>query len=70
MIEKFLNGKRVLITGAASGFGRGVVFECAKRGADLVLVDIKEKELEMTAQEVKRKYNQKVIPIVCDVSHS
>ncbi len=70
MREKFLEGKGVLITGGATGFGRGVAFEYAKRGADLVLVDIKEKDLEATTQEVKNKYNQKVVSIVCDVSKS
>lgn len=70
MIEKFLEGKGVLITGAATGFGRGVALEYAKRGANLALVDIKEEQLEETTMEIKNKYNQKVIPIVCDVSKS
>ncbi len=70
MVDKFLEGKGTLITGGATGFGRGVAFEYAKRGADLVLVDIKEKELEETTKEIKNKYNNKVIPIICDVSKS
>ncbi|MFX1349372.1 MAG: SDR family NAD(P)-dependent oxidoreductase [Promethearchaeota archaeon] len=68
MIDKFLNGKGVLITGGASGFGRGVAFEYAKRGADIVLVDIKEEQLEETAKEIRSKYKQNIIPIICDVS--
>jgi 3-oxoacyl-[acyl-carrier protein] reductase len=70
MIENFLEGKGALITGAASGFGKGVAFEYAKRGADLALVDIKEDDLESVAQEIKKKYNHHVIPIVCDISNS
>lgn len=70
MREKFLEGKGALITGAASGFGRGVAFEYAKRGADLVLVDIKEKDLETTTQGIISMYHQKVIPITCDISKS
>ena len=37
--ENFLEGKGCLITGGASGFGRGMAFAYAKRGADIVLVD-------------------------------
>ncbi|MFW9818157.1 MAG: SDR family NAD(P)-dependent oxidoreductase [Candidatus Thorarchaeota archaeon] len=58
------------MTGAATGFGRGVAIEYAKRGADLVLVDIKEKELEETVQVVKNNSNQEVIKVICDVSKS
>ncbi|MFW9902226.1 MAG: SDR family NAD(P)-dependent oxidoreductase [Candidatus Thorarchaeota archaeon] len=70
MNEKFLEGKGVLITGAATGFGKGVALEYAKRGADLVLVDIKKEQLEDTSKEIKRIYDQKVVPIICDVSKS
>ncbi|MFX1594198.1 MAG: SDR family NAD(P)-dependent oxidoreductase, partial [Promethearchaeota archaeon] len=59
-----------MITGAATGFGKGVALEYAKRGAELALIDIKEEELEETAKEIRKKYNKKVIPIVCDVSKS
>jgi NAD(P)-dependent dehydrogenase (short-subunit alcohol dehydrogenase family) len=70
MSEKFLEGKGVLITGGASGFGRGVAYAFAERGADLVLVDINEDLLEETYKKIKEKTNKKVIPIVCDVSKS
>ena len=70
MDEKFLDGKGVLITGGASGFGRGVAYEFAKIGADLVLVDINEDLLEETSKKIKEKTKQKVVPIVCDVSDS
>jgi len=70
MVERFLEGKGALITGAASGFGRGVGFEYAKRGADLVLVDINEELLEKTTSEIKKESSTRVIPIVCDVSDS
>jgi NAD(P)-dependent dehydrogenase (short-subunit alcohol dehydrogenase family) len=70
MIEKFLEGKGALITGGASGFGRGFAIEYAKRGADLVLVDIDEEKLQNTASRIQENHGQKVIPIVCDVSDS
>ena len=70
MNEKFLDGKGVLITGGASGFGRGVAYEFAKLGADIVLVDINEELLEETSKKIGLKTKQRVIPIVCDVSDS
>ncbi len=70
MNEKFLEGKGVLITGGASGFGRGVANEFAKRGADLVLVDINEELLGETSKKIEQETKCKIIPIVCDVSDS
>lgn len=68
--ENFLEGKGALITGGASGFGRGVAHAFAKRGANLVLVDINEELLEKTSAEIKKEHGTKVIPIICDVSKS
>lgn len=70
MEENFLEGKGALITGAASGFGKGFAMAYAEKGADLVLVDINEELLEKTAKEIESAYSKKVIPIVCDVSKS
>ncbi|MFX1497957.1 MAG: SDR family NAD(P)-dependent oxidoreductase [Promethearchaeota archaeon] len=70
MEGKFLEGKGVLITGAASGFGKGVANAFAERGASLVLVDINKELLEQTSQDIEKKTSQKVIPILCDVSKS
>ncbi|NVM18691.1 MAG: SDR family oxidoreductase [Candidatus Lokiarchaeota archaeon] len=70
MEGKFLEGKGALITGGASGFGKGVAHALAERGANLVLVDINKELLEETSKDVEKKTNQKVIPIICDVSKS
>ncbi len=70
MAEKFLEGKGALITGGASGFGRGFAFAYAHRGADLVLVDINEELLEETTKKVKHETGRNVIPILCDVTKS
>src|SRR6185312_8233267 len=43
------DGKRVLVTGAASGIGRATALAFAAQGADLVICDIDEKGLESTA---------------------
>jgi NAD(P)-dependent dehydrogenase (short-subunit alcohol dehydrogenase family) len=50
---KTLSGKVVAITGAASGMGRALALECARRGADLALVDIDVPGVEDTAQRAR-----------------
>ena len=70
MNDKFLEGKGVLITGGASGFGRGFAYAYAERGADVILVDINEELLEETAKKVEKESGHKVIPIICDVTKS
>jgi short-subunit dehydrogenase len=46
-------GKIVLVTGAASGLGRGIALAFARAGSDLVLVDIDEERLRETAAMVE-----------------
>lgn len=43
-----LEGKTILVTGAAGGIGRATSIECAKLGATLVLTDINESGLQET----------------------
>lgn len=43
-----LEGKTILITGAAGGIGRATALECAKLGASLILTDINEEGLKAT----------------------
>ncbi len=70
MDEKFLEGKGALITGGASGFGRGIAFAYAQRGADLILVDVNEEMLDETSKQVEKETAQRVVPILCDVTKS
>jgi 3-oxoacyl-[acyl-carrier protein] reductase len=70
MEGKFLEGKGALITGGASGFGRGFAYAYGHKGADLILVDINEELLEETAKSVEKETGKKVVPIICDVSKS
>lgn len=44
-----LEGKTILVTGAAGGIGRATSIECAKLGATLILTDIREDALQETA---------------------
>jgi len=45
-----LEGKTVLITGAASGIGRATAIQCANMGAKVILVDLNEKGLQETKE--------------------
>ena len=44
-----LEGKTILITGAASGIGRETALQCANLGAKLILLDLNEKGLKETS---------------------
>ncbi len=48
-----LTGKRILITGAASGIGRNVAERLVPEGARLVLVDLNEQTLNETLEEIE-----------------
>jgi short-subunit dehydrogenase len=50
--DKF-KGKIVLVTGAASGLGRGIALAFARAGCDIVLVDINEAGMAETAAMVE-----------------
>lgn len=48
-----MTGEAALVTGAASGLGRGTAIALAKAGANLCLVDINANGLDDTAQQVR-----------------
>jgi len=48
-----LEGKTILITGAAGGIGRATAIECAKLGASLILTDINEEGLKATLEQLE-----------------
>lgn len=50
-----LAGKKVFITGAASGIGRATALAAAREGAILYLTDIAAAGLEQTAKEIERE---------------
>ena len=57
---KRLDGKVVVITGAASGIGRALALESARRGGLLALSDIDSPGLQQTADLVKEASGQEV----------
>ena len=52
-MNKNLNGKVVVITGAGSGIGRETALLCARRGAALAICDVNEPGLEQTAEDAR-----------------
>ena len=59
-----LNNKIALVTGAGSGFGRGIADRFAEEGAKLVVADINEEAAKMVAGEI----GDSAIAVVADVS--
>jgi 3-oxoacyl-[acyl-carrier protein] reductase len=59
-----LKGKRALVTGAASGFGRAIAETYVRAGAKVALVDINGDAAESAAASI----GERTLPIVCDVA--
>ncbi len=66
-MEKMLDGRICLITGAGRGIGRATAILFAQEGARLVLSDLDREPLEETAKELSDKGCQ-VITVVGDVT--
>ena len=50
---KQIRGKKALVTGGASGIGRGIALALAREGADIYLWDVNEKGLTAVAEEIR-----------------
>lgn len=64
-----LDGKLVLITGAAAGIGRALALELARRRANLLLVDIDDARLAETAAAARGR-GVEVVTSVTDLSRA
>ena len=56
-----LEGKTILITGAAGGIGRATAIECAKLGACLILTDINEEGLRTTLEQLENQEQHRYV---------
>lgn len=63
----YIGGKTALITGAARGMGRLMTLEFARRGAQVIAVDIDDDGLDELAQELAR-FDEPAHTFVCDLS--
>ncbi|CAL8084623.1 unnamed protein product [Calicophoron daubneyi] len=68
MEETSLAGKIALITGAGCGIGKATALLFAKLGARLVLVDLREEDLNATTNECNGISETPVLPIVADIA--
>lgn len=59
-----LQGKRTLVTGAASGFGKGIAEAYIREGAKVAVVDMN----EAGARAVAKELGENAIAVTCDVS--
>ena len=66
--KKLLKGKNIVVTGGGTGFGKSMAERFSDLGANLVLTSRREKVINDTAKEF-RKRRKKAIPIVCDVRY-
>ena len=64
---KEFRGKVAVITGAASGIGRGIAERCAQEGMKVVLADVEESALAKT-EKVLRAKGAQVLSVLTDVS--
>lgn len=62
-----MKNKIAVVTGAATGIGRATAIVFARDGAKVAIVDINEKELKETAEQIKQQGGE-VLSLVADIS--
>lgn len=68
MINKVSTREWALITGASSGIGKAVAFECAGKGYNLFLTSLDEQPLQQVAAECHQQFNVETRVYVTDLS--
>ncbi len=67
---KRFEGKKVVITGAASGIGRATADRIAQEGGAIALMDVNAEGVERAAKEVASQYGVKALAYAMDVTNS
>lgn len=65
-----LNGKTALVTASSKGIGKAVAEELASEGCKVAICSRSKEDLEVTADDIKRKYGLDVLWSVCDLNKS
>ena len=63
-----LNGKRAVVTGAASGIGLAIAELFASQGAAVVLIDQSQERLDAAVANIQQKTHQAISGFACDVA--
>jgi len=70
-MQRSLNNKRILLTGASAGIGAVLASLLAKEGADLVLLARRQERLQEIAEQIRQQHgSRKVILVGGDVTDS
>lgn len=64
-----LSGRTAVVTGAASGIGRGIAEGYTRAGAQVALLDINAAQLDETASQMSAE-GHSVAPFACDISNA
>lgn len=64
-----VKGKVSIVTGAASGLGRGMAEKLAEYGSHVVIADLNLATAQATADEIKAKYNIDTLAVEMDVTN-
>lgn len=68
-MENFqLDGKRIVVTGAASGIGRAIAIRFAHAGAEVILLDLNAGSANEVVEEVRSQTPRRASCLACDVS--
>ncbi len=63
-----LTGQVAVITGASAGLGVQLAEALARQGANIAILARRLEKLETIAEEIREKYQVKVLPIATDVT--
>lgn len=69
-MERLLQGKVCIITGAAQGIGKAIVERFAEDGAVVYAFDRREGVMDQWAETCSERYATRVIPVCCDITDS
>ena len=69
-MEKLLQGKVCVITGAAQGIGKAIVKRFAEDGAVVYAFDRREGIMDQWVETCSERYETRVIPVCCDITDS
>lgn len=70
-MTSLLDGQTAVVTGAASGNGRGIAIELANHGADIVVADVREEPRKggrTTHEVIRDETTARATHVVCDVT--